>query len=80
MILSNFGSAILYILTIYLFPKQLLVSAMTPKFFIYVLIIVVVSWGPLYILKLILRKLDPTDFEKIMKNVKRDKINTKIFK
>lgn len=79
MILSNIGSAVFYVLTIYLFPKQLLVSAMTPGFFLFVILIVLASWGPPFIVKLILRKADPSDFEKIMKNVKRDKINTKIF-
>ena len=49
------------------------------KFIFYVLTIVVVSWLPLFIVKLLLKKLDPSDFEKLMKNVKRRKINTKIF-
>jgi hypothetical protein len=52
---------------------------MTGKFFVFVIIIVLASWGPLYVVKLILKYADPSDFEKIMKNVKRDKINTKIF-
>lgn len=79
MIISNIGSAIVYIATIYLFPDQLLVSKMNGIFFIYVTIIVLCSWLPLFICKLILKRVDPSDFEKIMKNVKRNKINTRIF-
>jgi len=55
------------------------VAEINAKFIFYVLTIVVVSWLPLFIVKLLLKKLDPSDFEKLMKNVKRRKINTKIF-
>jgi phospholipid-translocating ATPase len=71
MIISNVASAIVYVGVIFAFPKQLLVSAMTPKFFAYVILIVMVSWLPLYLHKLLMKRLDPSDYEKIMKNVKR---------
>lgn len=71
MIISNVASALVYVGVIFAFPKQLLVSDMTPKFFGYVILIVAVSWGPLYVTSLVLKRLDPSDFEKIMKNVKR---------
>lgn len=79
MIISNIGSAIIYVGTLYLFPEQLLVSSINWAFIGYVLAIVALSWLPLYIVKLVLKRLDPSDYEKIMKNVKRKKINTRIF-
>jgi phospholipid-translocating ATPase len=80
MIISNIASALVYVGVIFAFPKQLLVSDMTPKFFGYVILIVSISWGPLFLAGLVLKKLDPSDFEKIMKNVKRQKVNMQIFK
>ncbi|CAD8189038.1 unnamed protein product [Paramecium pentaurelia] len=80
MIISNVASAVIYILSIMWFPNQLLVSAMTFQFFFYVIVIVLVSWSPCFIAQKILKKYDPSDYEKIMANVKRELINTKIFK
>lgn len=76
MIISNVLSAIIYIVTLFIFPEQLLVSKMDGHFFLCVFVIVLFSWGPLFITKLILQFVDPSDFEKIMKNVKRKKIMT----
>jgi hypothetical protein len=49
---------------------------MTATFFGWVFLIVLLSWGPIYAYKLISKKVDPSDFEKIMKHVKRNAINT----
>lgn len=62
MIISNISSALVYIATIYLFPEQLSIVYMDAKFFFYVIIIVGVSWLPLFIAKLILRKTNPSDY------------------
>lgn len=69
MIISNVASALFYILTLFLFPQQLLVSSLDLQFFIYVFLIVMASWLPCYMVQELLRKLDPSDFEKIMANV-----------
>ena len=50
MIISNIGSAITYLLTIYLMPKVLVVSKLSGEFFLTLLIIVLASWLPLYAL------------------------------
>jgi phospholipid-translocating ATPase len=79
MIISNLGSALTYLLTIYLMPQLLVVSKLSGKFFLTLLIIVIASWLPLYLLQLVIQKFDPSDYEKIMKQVKRQKIRTNIF-
>jgi hypothetical protein len=53
---------------------------MNGAFFLSVLIIVMFSWGPIFLTQLILGYIDPSDYQKIMKNVKRKKINTNLFK
>ncbi len=35
-----------------------------------IIIITLISWLPLHLLKLLIRKIDPTDYEKIMLGVK----------
>jgi hypothetical protein len=80
MIITNFLSAGFYIATVALFPQELNVSYMDANFFLSVLIIVAFSWAPLYLSQLILGYIDPSDYQKIMKNVKRKKINTTLFK
>jgi hypothetical protein len=80
MIITNLLSAAFYIATIALFPEELVVSYMNATFFLAVLFIVAFSWGPLFLIQLVLGYLDPSDYQKIMKNVKRKKINTNLFK
>ena len=40
--------------------------------------IVMISWFPLFLFQVIKKKVDPSDYEKIMKTVPRGIINTKI--
>jgi len=50
MIVSNIFSAIFYIGTILLLPEQLVVSEMTAEFFGWIILIVVISWAPIFVL------------------------------
>lgn len=60
----------IYILSIVLFREFIDVAAITTSFCIKVLIVVLVSWGPMHIAKLLRAKYDPTENEKIMKRIK----------
>jgi hypothetical protein len=62
MIISNILSALVYVGTLYLFPKELIVSVMDGQFFLYVFIILAVSWLPFFLIKLILKRIDPNDY------------------
>lgn len=42
-----------------------------------ILLIVLIAWLPLFLFKIIKKKVDPSDYEKIMRNAKVG-INTKI--
>ena len=72
MIIANILSAIVYLLTLYMIPEHLNISEVFDwSFFGWVLLILLISWAPLYISRWIYKKVDPTDSEKLMKNVKR---------
>lgn len=75
MIIANLLSLFLYILVMLCFPSHLIISRLDWTFFLWVLLILVVSWVPLYVAKKILKIVDPSDSEKLMKNVQRDMIN-----
>ena len=45
-----------------------------------ILVIVLASWLPLFLFRIIKKYLDPSDFEKIMKTVKRKRIGTSFIK
>lgn len=62
MIVSNVGSALVYLLVLYLFPNQLLVSKMDGQFFLFVFVIIILSWVPLYIVQLIMQYCNPSDY------------------
>ena len=66
-IICNVLSLLIYILTIKLFPMQLMLADMHWSFLGWIFIILFISWGPLYVMKLLLRAIDPSDFEKLMK-------------
>jgi hypothetical protein len=66
-----------YMAAILLFPNTLLVSDISWDMIGRIVIIVfLLSWGPLFLLTFLLRKIYPSDFQKIMKNVKKKVINT----
>ncbi|CAK83243.1 unnamed protein product (macronuclear) [Paramecium tetraurelia] len=77
MILSNLLSVLIYLMTLLLFPEQLLVQdTIDVPFFGWVILILLMSWVPLYILRRILKSVDPSDYEKLMDQVQRETINT----
>ena len=59
----------LYILSIVLLKDQIDVAAIDVLFIERVAIIVAFAWGPIQIMKYIRKKVDPTENEKIMKNI-----------
>jgi hypothetical protein len=42
------------------------------------LLLTAISWVPPFVFKYIMKKIDPSDFEKVMKHTKTQKINFKI--
>lgn len=67
-------SLIVYIMTIYFFKDELLVTTLNWEFFGWVLFIMFISWLPLYISRVIMKITYPSDFEKIMKYVDRKSV------
>lgn len=76
MIIANLLSIAFYLGVLFLFPSHLIISRLDWKFFGWVLLILMISWLPLYVARRILKEVDPSDSEKLMKNVKREMINT----
>lgn len=78
-IITNVASLILY-LCILLFMNTLLQLAniMEWDFIWKILVLVSLSWFPLWIFKILKKKLDPTDYEKIMQKVTQKFINTQL--
>ena len=71
MIITNVGSLILYlIILIFLHNFLQLADVMDWEFIGKIMAIVCVSWLPLWLFKIIKKKVDPTDYEKIMLTVK----------
>lgn len=60
----------IYILSIVFLRDQIDVASIDLKFMERVGIIVAIAWGPIQIMKYIRKKLDPTENQKIMKNIK----------
>ncbi|KAM3127182.1 hypothetical protein pb186bvf_020701 [Paramecium bursaria] len=79
-ILTTVLSTIIYILTLWLFPELLTVSEIGWILLLNSIIIVLISWLPIFLVQIIMRKLYPDDFEKIMKSVKRKRIRVDLFK
>ncbi|CAD8045715.1 unnamed protein product [Paramecium sonneborni] len=77
MILANLLSVLIYLMTLLLFPQQLLVQdTIDVPFFGWVFLILLMSWLPLYVLRRIQKLVDPSDHEKLMDQVQRETINT----
>jgi hypothetical protein len=55
-----------------------MVITMTWTFTGWVLVIMLISWCPLFLARVVMNYLDPSDFEKLMRNVKRDRIRVDI--
>ncbi len=77
-ILCVIASLVCYALCIFLFNDYLHVSTFTMGDFFYVCLITGASFGPLLIAKVLRRVILPTDYEKVMKHVKKRVIATKI--
>lgn len=69
---SQVLTLIVYFLSIWLLRDVIDVSAINFEFTKNVAIIVLLSWGPLQLLKVLRMKFDPTENEKIMKRIKWD--------
>lgn len=69
------GSSVLtlfiYILSIALLPQYFDTSYITWMFVVKVLLITVMSWMPLHLIHCIVDKIDPSEFQKIMREEKR---------
>lgn len=66
---SQVFTLILYFLSIWLLRDVIVVSAINVAFLKNVAIIVLISWGPLHLLKILRMRFDPTENEKIMKRI-----------
>lgn len=78
MIVSQVFSVLIYFLSIWTLRSMLDVSYISWMFLLKVLVITAISFVPLYVLSWLRRKLDPTDYEKVMRNVKTRRINMRI--
>lgn len=69
-LLSQIFTLLVYILSIIFLREQIDLSVIDANFVKNVAIIVLFSWGPIQIAKLLRMRFDPTENEKIMKNIK----------
>ena len=69
-LISQILTFVVYIASIILFQQYIDVSVMDFAFAKKVALIVVLSWLPMHMVKLIRQKYDPTENEKIMKDIK----------
>lgn len=72
--LSQIFTLLIYIVSIILLREQIDLSAIDLNFVKNVAIIVLVSWGPLQIAKLLRVRFDPTENEKIMRSIKSSNV------
>lgn len=56
----------LYALCLAFLPQYLSLAAIDVEFVVNVLVITIVSWLPLHVLKVLRKKFDPTENEKVM--------------
>lgn len=68
--LSQIFTLIVYVASIVVLRKQIDLSVIDATFIKNVAIIVLFSWGPLQVAKLLRMRLDPTENEKIMRSIK----------
>lgn len=67
---SQVFTLVIYFLSIWLLRDVIVVSAIDFAFLKNVAIIVLLSWGPIQLLKVLRMRFDPTENEKIMKRIK----------
>lgn len=72
--LSQIFTLLIYIVSIVLLREQIDLSAIDLNFVKNVAIIVLVSWGPLQLAKLLRVRFDPTENEKIMRSIKSSNV------
>lgn len=65
MIVAQALSAMMYFASILFLNRIFDVSFMDLEFFLKSIIITLISWLPLHLFKLVMKKLDPTDYEKV---------------
>ena len=78
MLISQILSLFLYFYTIMLLNNVFDLSYLTWAFLWKIIVITLMSWLPLHLLKLLIRRIDPTDYEKIMSGVHLKKKKKKI--
>jgi hypothetical protein len=71
-VLSIIGSLGVYFLTIILLKSSINAATIDTSFLMKVLFLTLVSWGPLHIAKVVIRRLDPSEEQKIMKSKRRN--------
>lgn len=76
MIVSMVLSLIIYGLSLYFLRDSLLLSyVINVSFILKLMLITLISWAPPFIFKILMRKFDPSDYEKVMRYKKTDIIN-----
>lgn len=60
-------------LTITLLKQEINASTIDLEFLYKVIFLTFISWFPLHLIKIVMRKLDPSESEKIMKGAKKSK-------
>jgi hypothetical protein len=58
-------------LTIIVLKQEINASSITLEFLYKVVCLTLISWLPLHLIKVIMRKIDPSEHEKIMKGAKK---------
>jgi phospholipid-translocating ATPase len=69
MIVSAIGTLLLYFASIIFLKSLINVETITASFLGNIILIVSVSWLPLHIVKIIIRCVDPTDYQKVMQKI-----------
>jgi len=67
MVVSSVLTLFMYVLSIALLPVYFQNSYITWEFVMKVICITIASWLPLHIIQLIIQRLDPSEFQKIMR-------------
>lgn len=73
MLISQILSLFIYFYTIIFFNNVFDISYLDWLFFGKIIAITLISWLPLHLLKLVIKRVDPTDYEKIMAAVQLKK-------
>lgn len=69
MIFAQLFTLFIYVLSIIFFRNYISTSIITTEFVWKVLVIVIVSWSPIYVFKKLKKKCDPSEEEKLMMKV-----------